>query len=1167
MKKLITSILALALLAGMAGTTAYAQPEKANGTPAAEASGADIAPTQFSETAALTPVTRDAGTYGAVGENDPMYWMGRENKNSGISAQVWFGNYWQADTANKTPVHWTAMSSGSDWFHYPGQVTLVGADALNAVPFNTVANAPYWYSRRDNKSSTLRLWMNGMYGMITDKADDYSGTFGKLNGLKEPFYTAAFTPAERDLISPTVINIERGPGGAPGEWYGNNGVPTSVTDKVFTMSEADEAAYMGYPDNQSILGVQFGRTVGVSSNAKNPGFTVSGQAVSSNHYVDSIQDHTTAYWWLRSPYASDNSSSLLGIAVSFYRSVSDSGKAGTIATNAANIGAVPVVNLDPSRVMFVPANAQGYAPAVSPQIPNDIPPQVVAGSVRPPMPYYRVFTRGGASGTTNVYKKADPRKIQVTYSGAAPGDYLSVLVVSTDSHYHSSSPNNTDRRGYKWTGRVAQVWDAYGGVEVTLPASYINMTTNAAGYKVFAWLENEGSRRTSLPVGYNLNELATEPPKPWIGGQVQDPAGWAQAKNIGASVNDGGVGGNGLNRVFYSMDANAADGPRMTDTGNGWYVGWGLTVPGQYYIIAYNNAGGRSVVPIWVDNIDRAGPSIADQGQAPAGWAASKSIGANVWDTESGLNRVFYSTDPNATTGTGMTYQSGNWYTAAGLTVPGTYYVIAYDNVGNRSAAPIEVNNIDRIPPTMGAAAIAPAGWNSAASYTITVPSVTDTGGSGVAGVEYSTDSSFATGVANMTLAGDNASATVTPPEGSTTYYIRAKDGAGNVSQTQSVSAQRDSTIPVVGSAAQSPGASVWAPEKKIAADVTDAGGSGLRRVWYSDSASDPAAFVGTLTHMDGDTYTAEGIGTAGTYYVWAEDNARNRTATGMAVNVTDVDGVPPVITQIRKVATGGTQILSARIIDELAGVDPARVYCATDPAVDSGAPMTKESGSDVWSSAEMPADNAAYYVIACDLAGNKAVAGQGSLTSDIPLNGIITFTDQNRTVDIDGDGKPDATVNDLVDPADIIDVSVPLNVMVAVQYVAGSEPQFFSGLGTVTNNSAYSSVHVDVVQFQKKEGQAGTVRLVPWDDPAGFADPNNDIALKLRTPGNMAYGSLYDVTGLTDTAPAPMGILGIGQSATFDFMAAFGNAFALEHKDDTYRTEFRDVFRFTKGN
>ena len=80
----------------------------------------------------------------------------------------------------------------------------MGADALNAVPFNTVANAPYWYSRRDNKSSTLRLWMNGMYGMITDKADDYSGTFGKLHGLKEPFYTAAFTPA---AVSSTHLDV------------------------------------------------------------------------------------------------------------------------------------------------------------------------------------------------------------------------------------------------------------------------------------------------------------------------------------------------------------------------------------------------------------------------------------------------------------------------------------------------------------------------------------------------------------------------------------------------------------------------------------------------------------------------------------------------------------------------------------------------------------------------------------------------------------------------------------------------------------------------------------------------------------------------------------------------------------------------------------------------
>lgn len=274
-------------------------------------------------------------------------------------------------------------------------------------------------------------------------------------------------------------------------------------------------------------------------------------------------------------------------------------------------------------------------------------------------------------------------------------------------------------------------------------------------------------------------------------------------------------------------------------------------------------------------------------------------------------------------------------------------------------------------------------------------------------------------------------------------------------------------------------------------------------------------------------------------------------------------------ISEATKTTTGDQQRISARVVAVTEDAEIISVFCSEsrDAAQDTPGiiPMTKDADSDIWQSAEFAADDKAYYVIAYDTAGNRSAVGTALQGAEIPVYGTITITNQNRTVDVDGDGKPDAEVNDLVPPEDIIDVSVPLNVMVAVQYVPGEDARFYSGIGTVTNNSIYSPVNVDIVEFSKKPGQTSTVDLVAWGDPAAFADAANDIALRLRTPAEMAYGSLFDVTEAAEDTPIPLGTLQTEQGTNFDFVAALSNAFAAAHKDDTDVVEFKNVFRFTK--
>ncbi|MEG1754030.1 MAG: hypothetical protein RR234_08970, partial [Christensenella sp.] len=374
-------------------------------------------------------------------------------------------------------------------------------------------------------------------------------------------------------------------------------------------------------------------------------------------------------------------------------------------------------------------------------------------------------------------------------------------------------------------------------------------------------------------------------------------------------------------------------------------------------------------------------------------------------------------------------------------------------------------------------------------------------------------------------------------------------------------------TPPVVSNVQQNPNAATWANSKTISATVTD-NKEGVRRVWYNTSATDPSKTSGEMPLTSGSTYTSDAFIVPSTFYVWAADNAGNTTATGVEIAVEKVDGVPPVISEVMHTTAGTKQRVSARVVDQHTAV--SRVFCSTDRNATKTTAgiieMSNAAGTDIWESAEFAADTAEYYVIAYDARDNRAAAGTRSTGAQIPLSGYIGLTDQNRMVDIDGDGKPDKDVNDLVKPEDIIDVSVPLNVGIMVQYVPGSNAKFYSGVGEVKNNSVLSPIKVEVVEFTKKSVPASTINLVAWGDPTTFVNKNNDIALKLRTPGEMAYGTLYDVFGVTEAVPIVLGTLPKQTGLTFDFTAAFGNELAIAHQGDTGVTEFKNVFKFTKA-
>ena len=216
-----------------------------------------------------------------------------------------------------------------------------------------------------------------------------------------------------------------------------------------------------------------------------------------------------------------------------------------------------------------------------------------------------------------------------------------------------------------------------------------------------------------------------------------------------------------------------------------------------YYIRVKDNAGNWSAQKAVTAKRETSAPVIDVAGGS--GWASSAALTATVTDEQSGITQVFYATTSGAASGTAMTAAGSNVYRSQELP-KGTYYIVAINGVGLRSEVKVVLDKIDTEAPTVtGTATIAPVDWTNG-KHTITVTGISDTGGSGVEAVFYSTSSSATSGT-NLTYNDATGTATITTEllDGSKNYYIRIKDGAGNFAATTlRVTGKRDTTPPTV---------------------------------------------------------------------------------------------------------------------------------------------------------------------------------------------------------------------------------------------------------------------------------------------------------------------------------------------------------------------------------
>ncbi|MBB5873505.1 hypothetical protein F4553_006939 [Allocatelliglobosispora scoriae] len=220
------------------------------------------------------------------------------------------------------------------------------------------------------------------------------------------------------------------------------------------------------------------------------------------------------------------------------------------------------------------------------------------------------------------------------------------------------------------------------------------------------------------------------------------------------------------------------------------------------------------------------------------------------------------------------------WADTQPATATVSYYVRARDNAGNVSGNSNTVTRTGTSPDTT-APSVPGTLSQSTSGTTITLNwgASTDTGGSGLAGYDIYRNGVFAQSVGLVTTWADTQAATVT-----VSYYVRARDGAGNLSGNSNT-VTRTGTSPDT-TAPSTPGTLSHSTSGTTITlnwgASTDTGGSGLAGYnVYRDNAL--IATLGTvLTYQDGQPQTA-----TVSYFVRARDGAGNLSGNSNTVTRT----------------------------------------------------------------------------------------------------------------------------------------------------------------------------------------------------------------------------------------------------------------------------------------
>ncbi|WP_336786121.1 OmpL47-type beta-barrel domain-containing protein [Paenibacillus sp. MMO-177] len=324
---------------------------------------------------------------------------------------------------------------------------------------------------------------------------------------------------------------------------------------------------------------------------------------------------------------------------------------------------------------------------------------------------------------------------------------------------------------YKLSGATTKDWTTYSGA---LSISAEGQTTVEA-----RTTDNAGNASAAAPVIVKVDK--TKPAAPLV---ASDMPYWTNAASVKVTVTAGTDGGSGINRTEYSLSG-ASSLAWTTYTGQIAVSAEGQTTISARSVDYAGNVGPVSTEVVRIDRISPAAPAISPAGGAWSRSSISVTLTAGA-DNASSADRVEYKLS-GATTRDWTTYSTPIQVTAEGKT---TVTARTIDKAGNISKESEEIQSIDLTAPGATSLTTDVSVWNASDHVTVTASPGTDSGGSGVKGMEYSLSGAVTSDWKPYT------DPIIVTAEGRTEVYARTMDMAGNIGTAAKVTVLIDRTAP-----------------------------------------------------------------------------------------------------------------------------------------------------------------------------------------------------------------------------------------------------------------------------------------------------------------------------------------------------------------------------------
>jgi peptidoglycan/xylan/chitin deacetylase (PgdA/CDA1 family) len=345
------------------------------------------------------------------------------------------------------------------------------------------------------------------------------------------------------------------------------------------------------------------------------------------------------------------------------------------------------------------------------------------------------------------------------------------------------------------------------------------------------WLQ---ARAASGTVVKTMREISdTTPPTTTIkcNNATCSTVGYTSAVSVSLAATD--AGGSTVASIRYTTD-----GTDPTSThGTVYSAPFNVAATATVKYRAYDTVNNEEAIKSQLVTVDSTAPTASitcDAVPCSANWySGDVQVGLSATDAGVGVKEIRYTTDGSTPTAASTLY-STPFTVASNQTVK----YRAYDNLNNASAVGSQLVQIDRIAPATTISCdggTCSGGWgHSPVSISL---AATDDGGSGLAGVHFTTDGS------TPTLSSPTYTLPFTVDSVETVNY-RAWDAAGNIEGVQSKTVQVDKTAPTASIQCNNAACSsdFIRGSVKVALSASDNGGSGVDGIHYTTDGSAPTA-------------------------------------------------------------------------------------------------------------------------------------------------------------------------------------------------------------------------------------------------------------------------------------------------------------------------------------